>query len=81
MFFLKFCFLLNIVLMQTIFFQAGRKLLYPPLASFLTPFAVLFFYFNFTQSVFKTLWKNEITWRDTSYSLKELKKTRSNKPA
>ena len=71
--FLKICFLVNLFLMQIIFFQIARELKYNTLISLLTPISIVLLQINLIHAVFKVLKEQKIVWRDTSYSLKELK--------
>ena len=72
-FFLKICFALNLLLMLLVFFHSAKELKYNLIVSFITPVSFVLLHLNFIYSVFKTLISQKIVWRDTSYSLKELK--------
>lgn len=69
-------FILSLLLMQGVFITVAKKLDYNLLMSFLAPFSAWFVYFAQVRSVFLGLTRGQITWRETSYSLKELKNTR-----
>ena len=69
-------FILSLLLMQGVFFEVARKLDYNPLTSFLVPFSAWIVYFAQTRSVFLNLTRGKVIWRETSYSLKELKNHR-----
>ena len=71
--FLKSCFFINLLLMQFVFFHTAKELNYKPLVSLITPLSIILFQFHLIRSVFKILREQKIVWRDTSYSLKELR--------
>ncbi|MCY4321267.1 MAG: glycosyltransferase family 2 protein [Bdellovibrionaceae bacterium] len=71
--FLKICFSFNLFLMLAVFFNTAKELRYNPVVSLITPFSFILLHFNFIYSVFKVLILQKIVWRDTSYSLKEIK--------
>ena len=69
-------FVLSLLLMQGVFFTVAKKLDYNPLISLLAPFSAWLIYFAQVRSVFLSLTRGQVTWRETSYSLKELKNCR-----
>ena len=71
--FLKIYFFINLLLMQFVFFHTAKELKYKPLVSLITMFSIVSLQFHLLRSVFKILKEQKIVWRDTSYSLKELK--------
>lgn len=66
-------FLVSFLLMQGVFFEVARQMGYNPLISFIVPFAAWFVYFAQARSVVLNLVRGKVIWRETSYSLKQLK--------
>lgn len=69
-------FSLSFFLMQSVLFEVARRLGYNPLISLLVPFSSWIVYFAQIRSAFMNLIQSKITWRNTHYSLKELKSHR-----
>ena len=66
-------FLFSFLLMQGVFFEVARQLGYNPLISFIVPFASWLVYFAQVRSIVLNLVRGKVIWRETSYSLKQLK--------
>ena len=66
-------FLLSFFLMQGVFFEVARQLGYNPLIGLFVPFSSWLVYFAQIRSVFLNLTRGRVIWRDTSYSLRQLK--------
>ena len=64
---------LSLLLMQGVFFEVARQLGYNPLISLFVPFSSWLVYFAQIRSVFFNLTRGRVIWRETSYSLKQLK--------
>ena len=71
--FLKLCFFINLLLMQVVFFYGAKELKYNPIVSLITPLSIMLYQTHLIRSVLKILRQQKIVWRDTSYSLKELR--------
>lgn len=69
-------FMVAILIMQSTFWVAARKQGYNSLVSLLVPFSIWIFYFSQLRSVFLSLVRRKVIWRETAYSLKELKSKR-----
>ena len=63
----------SLLLMQGVFFEVARQLGYNPLISLFVPFSSWLVYFAQIRSVFLNVTRGKVIWRETSYSLKQLK--------
>jgi glycosyltransferase involved in cell wall biosynthesis len=66
---------LGLVFVFHVCFAIGAKMLsMSPFLSFLAPFGAIVIMFTFLRSTAITLWRGRISWRETSYSLRDLKR-------